>query len=510
MPALLLTVASAVLYGLAFPPTRLWPLAWVALVPLLRAVEDQSVGRAAALGWVWMMALSLTVIPWFGADAAAYFGQSPLVGIGLFLAVPTITGALDYMAFAVACRWAGGLGAVVRPLVIAATWVAAELGRTRLFGGNPWELLAYSQLGAGPLGQIADVTGMYGPSFVVATVNGGIATALAERRAAPGKHGRILAPLAAAAVVAAVAFLGGEVRLAMERAQESDPSMHRIAIVQAHVDIGTQWREGLYGKNLELYLRLTDEAIQSSAPRVVFWPENAMTFFLSRDAGYRTEIGRVLSKGDTDLVAGGVEQIGSERDGYYNSAFLVHPDGTIAGRYDKQHLIPFAERFPVFRTEALLRRFGRIREFTSGGHTDPLKTRVGAAGVVICNEGLLGEPARNHVRDGAEYLVILANDGWTEAPAYGLTAVEYARMRAIEQRRWVVRSSTSGPSAIVDPRGRLTAISEAYRQTVLAGVVGARRNLTPYARLGDWFAWACVALAAASVVASVRRRRRAC
>src|SRR5262249_53716367 len=99
-----LAIASGVLYGLAFAPWRLWPLAWIALVPLLLATREGSWRRAALYGWVWTMALSLTVIPWFGAGAAAYFGQAPLVGIALFLVVPTVTGALEYASFAVVHR----------------------------------------------------------------------------------------------------------------------------------------------------------------------------------------------------------------------------------------------------------------------------------------------------------------------------------------------------------------------------------------------------------------------
>ena len=497
--AFVLAVVSGMLYGLAFPPWRAWGIAWIALVPLLLAIRGASFGRVVFYGWAWTMALSLTVIPWFGAGAAAYFGQSPLVGVLLFLLVPTVTGAVEYAAFAVCYRALGSVGPASRTLLAGAAWVMAELGRTKLLFGNPWELLPYSQLDAGSIAQIADTTGVYGVSFVVATANAALAELVLAGRDATGWKP---AWRACALALTLAASAEGYGRWRAHLACDADPGVgrHGVAVVQANVDIGTQWRPELYGANLETYLRLTHDALRSAKPRVVFWPENAMTFFVETGTTYIGAIRAVLATTGAELVAGGPKDTGSGRDAFFNSAFLIQPDAGIGGRYDKRYLIPFGERFPLIRNESFLQRFARVQEFAPGEATAPLATAAGSLGVLICNEALFPELARAHVRDGATYLAILANDAWTRSRQYGDTALEYARMRAIEQRWWVVRSSTSGPSAIVDPCGTVTARTEPFTRAVLEGEVAPRAGLTPYARVGDAFAWGCAGVLLAWLV----------
>src|SRR5262249_49481331 len=140
---------------------------------------------------------------------------------------------------------------------------------------------------------------------------------------------------------------------------------------------------------------------------------------------------------------------------FRNSAFHVGPDGTIRGRYDKQLLLPFAEYFPLGGIDLLRRNFGRVREFVSGGDATLLDTAAGRVGVVICNEAFFATPAADRVRAGATLLVNLANDSWLAAPKYSEPAFDMVRLRAVEQRRWIVRASTAGPSGLVDPLGRI-------------------------------------------------------
>jgi apolipoprotein N-acyltransferase len=488
---ILATVVSALLYGLAFPPWRLWPLAWVSLVPFLAALRGGTVGSTLLLGWLWTMTLSLEVIPWFGSGFASYFGHSPPVGVAVFLAVPTVTGALDYMVFAAAVPALWRVPATIRPLFIAAAWVAAELGRTHLFFGNPWELLSYSQLDAGPLSQIADTTGMYGVSFIVVAANAGVAGVLFDPNAQRRLRSPVTCGLWVAAAAAGLAFAGGTLReRAIRNATAHDPR-RRVVVVQGNVDVGTQWQPEFYGANLDVQLRLTADALRDGTA-VVFWPESAMTFFLEHEPPYRKWMASVLRASSAQLVAGGVRAPAGDGPPYYNSAFLLASDGTIAAHYDKLRLIPFAERFPLLRSDVFLRRFARVREFTPGTPTAPLPTDAGRAGVLICNEALFPAPAAEHARAGAEYLVTLANDAWTSAVQYGETALDFARARAIEQRRYVVRSSTSGPSAIIDVTGRIVTRTAPRTQAVLAGDIRPGEEITPYARFGDWFAGLCL------------------
>ena len=223
---------------------------------------------------------------------------------------------------------------------------------------------------------------------------------------------------------------------------------------------------------------------------------------------YRRLIGGVLSGGRRQLLTGGPRTTpaanGPPR--YLNAAFVVQPDGEIAAVYEKQQLVPFAEYFPLPQFDVLRRRFGRVREFSPGTARDPLSTVAGRAGIMICNEALYGDQGIDRVRRGAEYLVNLTNDGWVGEPAYAAIVFAMSRLRAVELRRWLVRASTSGPSAVVDPTGRVVAYAALGERTAIAAGVVPRHDLTPYAVAGDSFGWLCVAVA---LVAALRGPARA-
>jgi apolipoprotein N-acyltransferase len=271
--------------------------------------------------------------------------------------------------------------------------------------------------------------------------------------------------------------------------------------VQGNLDLGSQWRQEFYGRNLDVYMQLSVEALRAERPAVVYWPESAMTFFLEEENLHRGALGRMLEPFDAELVAGAPRVTGSRAaPSYHNTAFLISPAGTIVASYDKQRLLPFAEYFPVRRLDFLRRRFARVREFTPGPSTDLLPTAAGRAGVVICNEAVFPDIPSARVRDGATYLVNLANDTWVSDPKFSAQLFDIVSLRAVEQRRYLVRASTAGFSAIVDPWGRTLAMAEPFARSWIAGEVGTADSLTPYCRFGDLFAYGCIGVAGAVVM----------
>jgi apolipoprotein N-acyltransferase len=208
-------------------------------------------------------------------------------------------------------------------------------------------------------------------------------------------------------------------------------------------------------------------------------------------------------------VTGGPWGIPGDDPVYTNSVFALDPHGQIRGRYDKQLLVPFAEFTPLGAIDLVRRNFGRVRVFSRGPNTAPLPTRAGLAGMLICNEAMMPELARRRVLDGAEILVNPSNDSWIAHRNWSRLAFHQSLVRAIEMRRDLVRISTSGPSAIVDPWGRVQIESEANARAMIAGKLHPRRELSGYARLGDAFALGCavsVLLALGVRVAHARAR----
>jgi apolipoprotein N-acyltransferase len=498
----LATIGSAVCYGLAFPPVAVRALAWIALAPLLVALRRTTGWWTLLLvAWVWTVLASAMTTGWFPRAVAGYFEQPLLIGVALFFAVTTLTAAVYYAAFAVCYRsFASQAAPAIRPLLAGAAWAAVEFGRVELIGRDPWALSGYSQAGVLPLIQIADLTGVYGIAFLLMAVN----AALAELWLTRGRES--WRGLTAAVACVALALAYGGARLIQPAASEGRATP--IAIVQGNLDQGAQWRPDLYGQNLAEYLSLTDQALTAPRrPAVVFWPESAMTFFLDRETLYLQAIGRIVAARSAEVVSGAPRAVGDPPIAYYNTAYLLGANGDIVARYDKQQLLPFAEYFPLPGLDLLRRHFGRVREFTSGTDGQPLPTQAGRAGVVICNEVMFPGIVGDRVRAGSEYLVNLANDTWVGDPQFSAMTFDMVTLRAVEQRRTVVRASTSGPSGIIDPHGRTVLRSAPAARAVVEGGVTTAHGVTVYGRVGDAFALSCAGVVAVTLLRGVRARR---
>ncbi len=481
-------------------------LAWIALVPWLAVLRSASPRGAAAHGLLFALAMSWTTGDWLPDAVAAYFHQPLWLGFA-FLAFVALTMAAPYfVAFALAYRALARRYGLQAPLLVAAAWTAMELARGRLlngtlfyFGSTPWATFGYSQAGFDELVQVASLTGVYGISFALVAVNAGVVEVASELRARRATPPRVLPALALAAAPALAALAFGVLSLRAAPELGSAPGAVRVAIVQGNLESETRWRADMYGQNLERYLTLTRAAVGQGAPEVVFWPEAAMTFFVEREPAYRRALGRVLAADGVELVAGAPRADANESR-YWNSVYLLAPDGEIVARYDKQHLVPFMEYFPL-GIDLLRRSFARIREFTPGQGPALLPTRAGAAGILVCNEAMLPHFAGRRVAEGAAYLVNPSNDTWAPGPKFALQMFDIVALRAVEQRRYLVRASTSGPSAVVDPWGRVQERTAPTSDGFVLGTLGGATERSLYGRVGDTFGAACALAALAALVA---------
>jgi len=485
----LLTLVFIALYAGAFPPGGFPSLAWIAPVPYLIALRGASVKAALFCGWLSAFAVAIWITDFLPRAITTYYEQAPVFGAVLFTLVVTVMCCPFHMLFS---AWYARLRRTgpARVLLVGAAWVAAEYGRG-VVGGNPWGLFAYSQADWPTLIQVADLGGPYAVSFVLLVVGAALAELADGWRAARASF------VVAGTLVAFVLGYGG---LRLGEAESADGPTTEVAVIQPNLDLGFQWRPDLLGANLTEQMRLTIEAYDASTARFAVWPESALTFFLEREPTYRAVMAYSLAPRQLQLVVGGVR--GDDRT-VFNSAFVLEPDGRIGGSYDKEVLVPFAEYFPFRSIDWLNRQFGRVKQFTPGTRTDPLPTVVGPAAVVICNEALLPEVVRDRVRRGGAIVVNLANDGWLGAAAFSHRVLDVTMFRAVENRRYVLRASTSGTSAVIDPWGRVLAEAPFAAQTFVTAAVRPRTAVSPYGRVGDLFAWLCVA--AVAVELTVRR-----
>ena len=497
-----LVLLSAALHGLAFPPVSLWPVAWFALVPLFRGLRGVGPGAAILLGLLWGTAAIWSVGHWVPGALSFYYEQPPWFGV-LFALVASVFFAGSYSAGFGACHGlvVPRLGYAGRLIYVPALWVAWELARARLLTGEPWLLLGYALGPAPSLIQAADLGGVPLLSFAIVLVN----VALAEGIAIAQPR-RLLAIATPPALVIAALLAYGRYRLA---SPFPNAPAFPVTVIQGNNDLHTQWRQEFYGKGLVEYLRMSVAAGARHRPSLLVWPESAVTFFPARDENYRVSIARTLASIGADLIVGGPHHEGGEdARRYFNSAFYLTSKGTIAGRYDKTHLLPFAEYFPLRTIEFLRRRFERVRYFTAGDEPVLLDTRLGKVAVVICFEGIFPELVREQMQRGARLLVNLSNDAWLGEGAGLEQHLAMVAFRAVENRTWIVRAATTGISAFIDPYGRIVARTPAAEVAQLDGEVVPLDVSTVYRRVGDLFAWACVLGSAITLLAVATRRAR--
>lgn len=485
---------SAALYGLLFPPFDCFWLAPVVLAPYLWAVAGARPLAAAGLGLGWATLATCAAAWWLPRLLGSYFELAPmeaalgLVGVGLLTVGPF------HAAFAAWLAWRWRRGAP-SPLAVGAAWMLAEFARSHAPVPNPVSLVAY---GAPPvLAQAADLAGPWGIGALLAACAAALAGAarvgLAQPRARRGLAG------AAAALVAAWGY--GEWRLA-QRFDTGEPV--RVALVQGAVVHPRSGRAHYDGSSLLHHLALTRDAL-GTRPALVFWPEFAADVYLAEPTAAGAALRRELPALGVELVTGGnhYEFRGDGATRYFNAVFAIDRAGRIAARYDKTRLVPFAESAPLGARAAAADGF-----YTPGTSLRPLATGQGAVGAFVCGEALFPSVARELARAGATLLANPSNDHWFGAAAGAEQHLRAARLRAIESRRWLVRPTTTGVSAVIDPHGRVVARSRTQGPEVLAATVRRVDAVTPVQRWGDAPVWAGLGIVVGSSWRGARGARK--
>jgi len=499
--ALALAALAGLLYWAAQPPLAVGSLAFVALVPLLLEARAGTAWRGLALGWI-AGTIACNGLTSASIHAALLRAHHPgWLAAAEALVIPQLCGALYFAAFGayVAVFQHRHPGTPWRIVVLPAAWIAGELARSRIGHGMPWVLLAHAAIDYPSLLQVADVTGAYGISFVVALVNV-LACMLVEE--APAGWPRLRLPLAFAGGVLAVVVAYGHVQLARWREPAGTPI--RTALIQG--DIPAEWRTSMQQLPavLSRYRDLVGEAARGR-PDLVVLPENAAGVSPTANPHVLARIAEPLAGSDARLLLGAPRPVslGAGRATVRNSAFLVDGAGTLLATYDKLHLVPFGETSSWLLPAPVQRRLG-LRDDYSAGDAGTLFDVAGTrVGVLICWEGIYAGAARALARDGAELLVNLSNDDWFGGHAAVEQHFRATLLRAVETRRVLLRATNSGITAVVDPRGVVVAAAPAETPVVLPAQVTALSGSTLSVRIGDAFAWACVAIAVGGLL--VRR-----
>jgi apolipoprotein N-acyltransferase len=485
-----LVIAGAAL-ALAYPRFDLSALAWVALVPLLATAVTLSPRSALGWGWLGGTVFFLALLRWLDYTFRLY-SAIPWPLTWLPIAALAAYCGLYFGLVALGMAWITRRRGVTSGLVAAPLlWVSGEWLRGWLMGGFPWGLLGYSQYRVLPVIQVAELTGVYGVSFVIAAANAALAgfLVLPRRRA-------LLGAGAAGCLVAAVLLFGGA-RLAETTVEPLAPAAS-IALMQPSIEQAQKWDAVHEADTLETYLALTRQAA-AGHPDLIVWPETASPTVFRRDAGLRAVLDAMTRQSGAAILVGSIDVSDTAPIRYYNSAFLLTGQG-ITRRYDKMHLVPFGEFVPLSGVIGFVRSWAEfIADLEPGSGPVVFSGPPAPFGVIICYEGIFPELVRAFVRGGARFMVNMTNDAWfgrTSGPRQHLAMYP---LRAVEHRVAIARAANTGVSAFIEPTGRISRTAGLFTRGVLAGRVPLRTVTTLYTRLGDWFAYACLAASAALV-----------
>jgi len=423
-------------------------LAWFSLVPFIMAVDREknvlSVGiRSFFCGWIIFLGgmYWLTEVTWLGYILLTLYMSMYIVIFGII-------------------RFYNKNFFIV-PLA----WTCLEFIRGNLLGGMPWLILGSSQYTFIPLIQVANITGVYGISFLLTIFN-----AVMVKSAFLWKNWIL---------VLCILFSVLAYGIYQEHKPVSNKGI-KIALIQPDIPLSLKWNPDYRDWMVTRLIRLSEKTGRCG---LLVWPETAVSDITEHPKMQKRLKDMVQEKG-CHLITGsqGLDRKGSS----YNSAFLISKKGGISEEYRKIHLVPFGEYMPLGPFSYLGKRYlPTAGDFEPGRGRGTISARGFRVGILICFESIFPDLSRKSVKEGANVLAVMTNDAW-----FGRTGAPFQHeamsvFRAVETRRWVVRAANTGVSSIIDPWGRRIARTRIFEPASISAEARLLSHETPFVLLGD-------------------------
>jgi apolipoprotein N-acyltransferase len=522
----ILALSTGVLFGCSFPPFPLGVLACVSLVPLLLLIERLgSLRKQILYSYISFFIASCIALYWIGGFTHAKDPYLMLAG-GLVLVWEPFFFSLIVLAY-LAIRRNYGLtaGLVALPFV----WVTFEWLHAYGEFSFPWLTLGNSQTYQLGKIQFAEYTGVYGISLWILIINV-LFFLLLIRLLRDPENRSLKRNLYLGAAIVVVYLLPDLYSSTIDENRFTNPASTKlnVAVVQPNLDPWEKWggarsaeaRWGMVDRMLSMTRHLEKSGVQ-----VAIWPETAILFDLPT---YWHEYSRFKAEIDSlgiSVVSGYASfQFYGEGDAptsssvirgstihydSYNSIFFVQPRDQRFQRYAKMRLVPFAERIPYanavpFLIEPLRWSVG-ISNWGIGKDSTVFNDAIGHSQflAMVCYESIFPEFVASFVKRGAQYLVFVTNDSWWGNTSGARQHNQFAILRSIENRRWVVRCANGGISSFIDPMGRMYDATQMYTETIISRAIEPRTEQTFYTRHGDWLARASGTISGLFLLASL-------
>ena len=486
---LLLSLASGALLALAFPNYNLPLLAWVAVCVLILASCGARLSVAPLCGFAHGIVFFPMCLPWMATVMQQYGNVNPLLSAGI-LALVGIAGGILLALFSWAVAFLSRKSLVATCLAAPFLWVAVEFLRDHLpIIAFPWNLLGYAASGSLAFLQITTLTGIWGLSLLIAAFNALLAYAILS-----GRHraGQAILISAAALILFGV---GGSYFV-----PSSQP--HYVAhLVQTNFPQYEEYPPNWDATHANDLTRLAQIGIAAAKrePGVIIWPEAPAPLSL-QDPAFAQRAATMAQEAGVPVLLGVEDWKKDTAAKWYvsNSAVMLDSSGRRIFTYDKIHLVPFGEYVPLRRWLTFAGKItADIGDFTPGksyevGRLPGAASADNKFSTFICYEAIFPGAVRRFTDRGANLLINMSNDGWFGRSAAPAQHVMMARVRAVENRRWLLRATNNGFTVDVDPYGRFVARLPTDIRGELDAPYDFRSGRTLYVALGDWLPWLCV------------------
>ena len=494
---LLLPALSGVLLVLIFPRYNFEILAWFAFLPLFLAIEAKTPQLAALSGFITGMVFYGWGLSWINNTLINYGNLPQILSfmvLGLLSAYLSFYTALFCYLIRRVCKDNQGLLFLFAPVL----WTALEYIRsTHSEYGFSWLGLGYSQFQTLPVIQMAEITGVYGVSWLIMLVNVGLY--LAWKSWKRGSTINMGVRFLSVTMLVLVLWVGYG-RLALNRTVKA--SNLTVALIQGNVEQAMKWNPVYQKVVMSKYKNLTLKAAKLK-PQLIVWPETATPFLYSQHQTGTQFVQDLARQAQTPILFGSPF---TENATHYNSAYLVSETGNTQGRYDKIHLVPFGEFVPfrkiLFFVEKMVAMIG---DFGRGNAATLFDVAGHKAGISICYEMIFPDLMRQSVKNGAHFLVNITNDAWFGKSAASYQHRSMGALRAVENRVPIVRAANTGISGAITANGALKDETELFVEAAQITQITLRQGrLTFYSAYGDVFSWLC--LLATGLLAITARR----
>jgi apolipoprotein N-acyltransferase len=494
-------LGSGALLNLAFAPYQLWPLAVLCPAILMLLWEGTRPREAAVLGFWFNFGTFLFGTWWIYTGVHTMAAVPAWIALFLLFGLTSIMAAYHAVLGYVVARWLPASGTLRWLVALPAAWLFVEWWRGWFLSGFMWLSVGYTQTDTW-LAHLAPIVGVYGISAVVLLASGALIALLrGDTRTR--------------AIAAAVIVVPWLVAAPLGRLEFTEPSGKpvQVAIVQGAIPQDEKWAKENEANVLGIYRNLAEQAF--GTPVIVF-PEASLPPIANEIMDYLVPLYRdAEAKGSAlvlGILRGKVNAEGTGYSDYYNSVLALDLKASEELQwYDKSHLVPFTEFFPVPK---IVRKWMLVMnlpysDFTRGAVVQPpLRAGGLSMSASICYEDGYGSAFLEQLKT-ADTLVNVTNDAWVGHGSARYLHFQIARMRAIEAQRYMLRAGNDGISAVIGPRGEIVAEAPGFVPYVLRSEVTPRMGLPPYARVGNWLVISLAALGVVLGFIAARRGRKA-